>query len=71
MQHISGGWRIPKLTEVRKLSKQDLTHGLRVIMNELYQKPGHYCGVWSFLFMWVERLLIPNSDRQSRDPKSD
>lgn len=70
MQHISGGWTIPRLNEVRKLSKQDLTHGLRVI-KEMYQKPGQYCGVWSFLFMWVESLLIPNFDGQSRDPKSD
>jgi hypothetical protein len=71
MQHISGGWRIPRLAEVRKLSKQDLTRGLRVVMNEIYQKPGPYCGVWSFFFMWVESLLIPNSDGQSRDPRSD
>jgi len=67
MQNISGGW----LTEVRKLSKQVLTHGLRVVMNEIYQKPVQYCEVWSLLFMWVESLLIPNSDRQSRDPKGD
>jgi len=72
MHHISGGWRIPRLTEVKKLSKQDMTHDLRVVSNEIYQKPGQYCGVWSFLFMWVESLLVPKSDgQQSRDPKGD
>jgi len=71
MQHISGGRRIPTLAEVRKLSKQDLNHDLRVVMNEICQTPGQYCGVWSFLFMWMESLLIPNSDGQFRAPKSD
>ena len=71
MQHISGGWRTPRLNEARKPSKEDLTRGLRVVMNENYQKPVQYCGVWSFLFKWVESLLIPKSDGQSRDPKSD
>jgi hypothetical protein len=71
MQHVAGWWITLRLTEVRKLSKQNLTHSLLVIMKEIYQKPVQYCGVWSFLFMWVESLLIPKFDERSGDPKND